>query len=69
LAEPARRAQARALSVFTPRERASFLALLAKFTCAFGDQTRVPLETNHARERRANEIGRPARDRNGALFP
>jgi DNA-binding MarR family transcriptional regulator len=69
LAEPARRAQARALSVFTLRERVSFLALLDKFTRALGDQTRVPLETNQARERRASEIDRQARNRNGALFP
>ena len=68
LAGPARRAQARALSVFTPRERASFLALLEKFTNAFGDRTRVPLATNQARERRTVEIGRTARDRGAALF-
>src|SRR5215471_11576951 len=32
LAEPARKAQARALSAFTPREQTLFLALLDKFT-------------------------------------
>ena len=44
LAEPARRAQARVLSAFTPAERAQFLALLDKFIATFNDETRVPLE-------------------------
>ena len=42
LAEPARRAQARVLSAFTPAERKQFLALLDKFTRTFNDTTRVP---------------------------
>jgi DNA-binding MarR family transcriptional regulator len=43
LAEPARRAQARLLSVFTPRERALFLQLLDKFTREFNESTRIPI--------------------------
>jgi DNA-binding MarR family transcriptional regulator len=46
LAEPARRAQTRLLSAFTPPERTQFLALLDKLTRAFNDSTRVPLETD-----------------------
>ena len=42
LAEPARRAQARVLSAFTPGEQKQFLNLLDKFTRAFNDSTRVP---------------------------
>jgi MarR family transcriptional regulator, lower aerobic nicotinate degradation pathway regulator len=42
LAEPARRAQARVLSAFTPTEQKQFLALLDKFTRTFNDTTRVP---------------------------
>jgi MarR family transcriptional regulator, lower aerobic nicotinate degradation pathway regulator len=53
LAEPARRAQVRALSPFTPRERKEFLALLDKFTRAFGDKTRVPLVARRTIGRRA----------------
>src|SRR5215470_1654147 len=44
LAEPARKARARVLSAFTPREQTVFLALLDKFTRAFNDSTRVPLD-------------------------
>ena len=42
LAEPARRAQERVLSAFSPRERKMFLDLLEKFARAFNDTTRVP---------------------------
>jgi DNA-binding MarR family transcriptional regulator len=42
LAAPARRAQARVLSAFTPGEQKRFLALLDKFNRAFNDTTRVP---------------------------
>jgi len=42
LAEPARRAQERVLSAFSPRERETFLDLLDKFARAFNDTTRVP---------------------------
>ena len=42
LAEPARRAQERVLSAFSPRERKIFLDLLEKFARAFNDTTRVP---------------------------
>ncbi|HSV22508.1 MAG TPA: MarR family transcriptional regulator [Xanthobacteraceae bacterium] len=44
LAEPARKAQARVLCAFTPREQALFLQLLDKFTRAFNGSTRVPLD-------------------------
>jgi len=42
LAEPARRAQERVLSAFSPRERETFLDLLDKFARRFNDTTRVP---------------------------
>jgi DNA-binding MarR family transcriptional regulator len=42
LAEPARRAQERVLSAFSPRERETFLDLLDKFARTFNDTTRVP---------------------------
>jgi len=42
LAAPARRAQERVLSAFSPRERETFLDLLDKFARAFNDTTRVP---------------------------
>jgi DNA-binding MarR family transcriptional regulator len=45
---PARRAQTRLLSAFTPQERTQFLALLDKLTRAFNDSTRVPLEADRA---------------------
>jgi DNA-binding MarR family transcriptional regulator len=53
LAEPAQRAQARALSAFTPAERAQFLALLDKFIRKFNDSTRVPLEERRAPRQRS----------------
>jgi DNA-binding MarR family transcriptional regulator len=48
LAAPARKAQARALSAFTPREQALFLQLLDKFTRAFNGSTRVPLDPHRS---------------------
>ena len=42
LVDPARRAQARVLSAFTPAEQKQFLALLDKFTRRFNHTTRVP---------------------------
>ena len=48
LAEPARRAQERVLSAFSPRERETFLDLLDKFARAFNDTTRVPQVVNDA---------------------
>jgi DNA-binding MarR family transcriptional regulator len=42
LAAPARRAQERVLSAFTPSERKLFLHLLDKFARAFNDTTRAP---------------------------
>lgn len=44
LAKPARRAQKRLLSVFTPRERTLFLQLLDKFTREFNVTTRIPID-------------------------
>jgi DNA-binding MarR family transcriptional regulator len=49
LADPAQRAQARVLSVFTPAERTRFLALLEKFIAGFNDSTRVPLAAGRGR--------------------
>jgi MarR family transcriptional regulator, lower aerobic nicotinate degradation pathway regulator len=43
LAEPARRAQSRVLSAFSPTERGTFVALLEKFVAHFNDSTRVPI--------------------------
>jgi hypothetical protein len=59
LAEPARKAHARVLSVFTPREQALFLALLDKFTRAFNDSTRVRLDPHRADEKAAPGVRRP----------
>ena len=53
LAEPAKRAQARVLSVFESRERDEFLRLLEKFNQAFNDSTRVPLLATRSPERDA----------------
>jgi hypothetical protein len=55
LAEPAKRAQAHVLSVFTAQERAEFVRLLDKFVSKFNDTTRVPLETNRANAKRKTE--------------
>ena len=52
LAGPARRAQVRVLSAFTPEEQAAFLGLLDKFVGKFNGSTRVPLD---ARQRVNNE--------------
>ena len=53
LAAPARRAKARVLSAFTPHEQTVFLGLLDKFTRAFNDSTRVPLDPHRARQKPA----------------
>jgi DNA-binding MarR family transcriptional regulator len=58
LAEPARKAQARALSVFSPRERAQFVALLDKFTRAFNGSTRVPLDPDRPHQKAPTGAGR-----------
>jgi len=52
LAEPARRAQARVLSAFTPQERTQFLALLDKFIRRFAGSTRVPLDAHRVGAKR-----------------
>jgi DNA-binding MarR family transcriptional regulator len=44
LQAPARRVMERQLSAFAPRERKVFLGLLEKFTRAFNESTRAPLE-------------------------
>jgi DNA-binding MarR family transcriptional regulator len=51
LAEPARKAKARVLSAFTPREQTLFLQLLGKFTRAFNESTRVPLDHSRSRQK------------------
>ena len=51
LAEPARRAQERVLSAFSPRERETFLDLLDKFARAFNDTTRVPQVAQPAKKK------------------
>ena len=43
LAEPARRAQEKALAPFTAAERRQFLALLTKFVCTYNEVVRTPL--------------------------
>jgi DNA-binding MarR family transcriptional regulator len=48
LTEPARRAQVRVLSPFTPEEQIAFLGLLEKFVGTFNGSTRVPLEKQRA---------------------
>jgi MarR family transcriptional regulator, lower aerobic nicotinate degradation pathway regulator len=62
LAEPARKAHARVLSAFTPREQTLFLALLDKFTRAFNDSTRVPLDPHRSRAKAP-----PAASRSSAI--
>jgi DNA-binding MarR family transcriptional regulator len=59
LVEPARRAQARALSAFTPREQTLFLQLLDKFTREFNKSTRVPLDPSRSRQRSTPGTRRP----------
>ena len=58
LAEPARRAQERVLSAFTPSERKAFLALLEKFNRTFNDATRVPHSLQRAAGPRAKKAKR-----------
>ena len=48
LAEPARRAQKRVLSPFTPEEQTMLLRLLDKFVGKFNGSTRVPLQAHRA---------------------
>jgi DNA-binding MarR family transcriptional regulator len=50
LAEPARRAKARVLSAFTPREQTLFLLSLDKFTHEFNKSTRVPLDPSRSHQ-------------------
>jgi DNA-binding MarR family transcriptional regulator len=58
LAEPARKARARVLSAFTPREQALFLQLLDKFTRAFNGSTRVPLDPHRSHRYAPAGMGR-----------
>src|SRR6266849_1659922 len=58
LAEPAHKAHARVLSAFTPREQTLFLALLDKFTRAFNDSTRVPLDPHRSHKKTPPGAGR-----------
>lgn len=68
LAEPARKAQARVLSAFTPREQTLFLDLLDKFMRVFNDSTRVPLDPHRSSEKALGGVGRrnAVRTRKGA---
>jgi DNA-binding MarR family transcriptional regulator len=63
LAGPARRAQARVLSAFTPREQTLFLRLLDKFTREFNESTRVPLDPYRSRQKPA-----PGTPRSGLVW-
>jgi DNA-binding MarR family transcriptional regulator len=47
---PARRVMKRQLAAFTPREQRSFLQMLEKFTRAFNESTRVPLEAHRRKK-------------------
>jgi len=60
LAEPAGKAQARALSAFKPREQARFLQLLDKFTRAFNGSTRVPLDPHRSPRHASTKRGSKA---------
>jgi DNA-binding MarR family transcriptional regulator len=62
LVEPARRAQARVLSAFTPREQTLFVQLLHKFTREFNESTRVPLDPYRSGQKPA-----PGPRRSGAV--
>jgi DNA-binding MarR family transcriptional regulator len=53
LAGPAQRARARVLAAFTPDEQTLFLQLLDKFTRAFNESTRVPLDPFRSRQKPA----------------
>jgi len=60
LAEPARRAQSRVLSAFTPDERTTFLQLLDKFVGKFNGSTRVPLDAKRVSHKRTGSRTRPS---------
>jgi DNA-binding MarR family transcriptional regulator len=60
LVEPAQRAQARVLSVFTPREQKLFLQLLGKFTRELNESTRVPLDPCRSRQQSTPRTRRPS---------
>jgi MarR family transcriptional regulator, lower aerobic nicotinate degradation pathway regulator len=55
LAGPARRAQERVLSAFSPGERKVFLDLLQKFAQRFNDTTRVPQVAQSASAQRSQK--------------
>ena len=59
LAEPARRAQTRVLSTFTATERETLLRLLEKFIGKFNDSTRVPLQAQRAKGKKATNRLQP----------
>jgi DNA-binding MarR family transcriptional regulator len=58
LAGPAQRARARVLAAFTPDEQTLFLVLLDKFTRAFNESTRVPLDPFGSRQKPTPGAGR-----------
>lgn len=53
--EPARRAQERALSVFTPRQAELFLNLLSRFVTAFNEDARAPITSHELDETRQRQ--------------
>jgi hypothetical protein len=61
LRRPAALARERLLSVFEPEEGELFLRMLDKFTRAFNESTRVPLEA-HRSKSRGVAAGEPGKD-------
>ena len=59
LTEPARRARARVLSAFTPREQKLFLQLLDKFIRVFNESTRVPFDPHRSRKKKSSSAVHP----------
>lgn len=62
LTEPAKRARARVLSAFTPREQKLFLQLLGKFIRVFNESTRVPFDPHRSRKKSSSAV-HPSLDR------
>ena len=60
LTEPAKRARARVLSAFTPREQKLFLQLLGKFIRVFNESTRVPFDPHRSRRAAWVKIPNPS---------
>jgi DNA-binding MarR family transcriptional regulator len=56
LTEPAKRARARVLSAFTPREQKLFLQLLGKFIRVFNESTRVPFDPHRSHKKSSSDV-------------